>query len=438
MNSMKKKINIYLLTIALMTICATLFLSMSVFYRHYENQITSDLTTVAYLLEETMDMESEYVPKDENLRVTMIDAQGDVVYDSVTDAESLDNHADRPEVQEAMENGIGQAKRHSDSINQSNYYVALKLDNGNILRVARTTNSLTNIFLQALPMVLLLCALEFICIIFVAGFLTRSILKPIENIANQLDEIDETQVYPEFTPFVATIKSQHEKVLSSAKLRQDFTANVTHELKTPLTSISGYSELIESGMASEADVKHFAHEIHRSAKRLLTTINDILRLSELDSAGEEVFEKVDLYEIAASCIDSLTMQAQKYDVDVKLQGTRAVVNANREMMVELFSNFIDNAIRYNHKGGHVWVSVAPLSDEVLVSVKDSGIGIPLKHQQRIFERFYRVDKSRSKATGGTGLGLAIVKHIVMRHDASLEVKSEPDKGTEMIVHFHKA
>lgn len=423
--------------VTLITISATLLLVMGVFYRHYEMQITSDLKIVAHILQENMDLQTGYLPEDESLRVTLIDPDGIVLFDSISKAEEMDNHANRIEVQEAMLHGIGEAKRHSDSINQSNYYVALKLDDGKILRVARTTNSLTNIFVQAMPVVLLLCLLELIGLIIVSRFLTKSIIHPIEEVADQLDDIDETQVYPELKPFVNTIRIWHEKVMNSAKLRQDFTANVTHELKTPLTSISGYSELIESGIASEEDVVHFAHEIHRSAQRLLITINDILRLSELDSDGEELFEKLDLYEVAAGCVDSLKMQAQKYDVKVMLSGSKSIVKANREMMVELCSNFIDNAIRYNHPQGSVWVNVSTLQDEVRLSVKDTGIGIPLSQQQRIFERFYRVDKSRSKATGGTGLGLAIVKHIVMKHHAAIEVISEQDRGCEMIVHFNK-
>lgn len=434
---MKKKIHFYLLTIASITMCATLILTMSIFYRHYEDQVMSDLKTMAYTLKGNYNLPIEKLKQMSHFRLTLIEADGKVKFDSQTDVQELDNHALRPEIKQAMEEGEGEAKRYSDSMNQKNFYVAIALENGDILRVSTTTSSLMNIFIQALPQVLILCLLELIGIALVASYLTKTIIDPIEKVATQLDSIDEVAIYPEFKPFIQTIHSQHEKVLSSVKLRQEFTANVTHELKTPLTSISGYSELIESGMASDQDVKHFAHEIHRSAKRLLTTINDILRLSELDSGSEELFEKVDLYEVASNCIDALKMQAQKYEVSVSLSGSRASVYANKDMMVELLSNFIDNAIRYNHKQGQVWVSILPLADEVRMSVKDSGIGISLEHQQRIFERFYRVDKSRSKATGGTGLGLAIVKHIVMKHHATLEVKSEVNQGTEMIVHFPK-
>ena len=236
--------------------------------------------------------------------------------------------------------------------------------------------------------------------------------------------------------FIDTIVKQHEDLKKNASMRQEFSANVSHELKTPLTSISGYSELIESGIAGDADTQRFAGEIHRNANRLLTLINDTLRLSEMDVAQEvPEMADVDLYQVAQNVTGTLQLNAQSHEITLHIQGQSAVVRANRMMMEELIYNLTDNAIRYNNRGGKVEVSVYPKDEQVELMVSDTGIGISPEHQQRIFERFYRVDKSRSKQTGGTGLGLAIVKHIVAQHQAQLQLESELGKGTKIRVLF---
>lgn len=217
-------------------------------------------------------------------------------------------------------------------------------------------------------------------------------------------------------------------------MRQEFTANVSHELKTPLTAISGYSELIENKMTNGEETIRFASEIHRSSKRLLTLINDIINLSELDATvGVELdMEEVELYSICENCINMLEPAAMKHGVQLHLAGQKRIINANRDMMEELVYNLCDNAIRYNRDGGNLWVKVG---QELLIA--DDGIGISKEYQERIFERFFRVDKSRSKKTGGTGLGLAIVKHIVELHKAEILVDSEEGKGTRITIRFGK-
>ncbi len=225
-------------------------------------------------------------------------------------------------------------------------------------------------------------------------------------------------------------------MVENTKMRQEFTANVTHELKTPLTSISGYAELIETGMASEADITRFAQGIHTNANRLIILINDIIRLSELDSEEDEIItEELDLYEMASTCVEMLEPSAEKHHVTIALTGEHCHIKANKMMMEELLYNLCDNAIRYNNINGSVTVNVRKDKADTVLTVTDTGIGIPKEHQERIFERFYRVDKSRSKSTGGTGLGLAIVKHIIVKHHAKLEVESEVGRGTVMKVLF---
>ena len=269
-----------------------------------------------------------------------------------------------------------------------------------------------------------------------AHVLTGNLIKPIERLAENLEEQEELTEYEELVPLINMIQQQHKDIIKNSQIRQDFTANVSHELKTPLTSISGYAELIENGMASEADTVRFAGGIRKSATRLLTLINDIIRLSELDSTEQTiVFEKLNLYQLAETCVEMLSMNAEKHHVTIALQGMESYINGNRQMIEELLYNLCDNAIRYNNENGTVKVIVYQSRKQTILVVRDTGIGIPLEHQERIFERFYRVDKSRSKSTGGTGLGLAIVKHILVKHNASIELQSELGKGTVMTVTF---
>ena len=304
---------------------------------------------------------------------------------------------------------------------------------------AKDAESIWSIFAGAIPSILLIFVILIALCMVVAHFLTKRLVEPIEKIARNVDHLDELDTYEELAPFVATIQRQHEDIMRNAGIRQEFTANVSHELKTPLTSISGYSELIENGMASDEDVRRFAKEIHRNSKRLLTLINDVIRLSELDVADrEESFDVVDLKEAAETCVNMLLINAENHEVSLKFNGTSCLVHGEKQMLEELVYNLCDNAIRYNNKDGSVTVTVRPEGDQAMLVVEDTGIGIPPEHQERIFERFYRVDKSRSKSTGGTGLGLAIVKHIVAQHKAQLQMDSQLGKGTRITILFENA
>ena len=259
-----------------------------------------------------------------------------------------------------------------------------------------------------------------IIVVLISRYLTKSIVCPIGQMAKDLDHVDDINAYKEIRPLIDTIREQHNDIMENAQMRQEFTANVSHELKTPLTAISGYSELIENGMAADGDVRRFATEIHRNSNRLLTLINDIIRLSELDvTENAPSMERIDLCAVARSNVDMLMLSAEKHNVTLKFSGQPSYIMGNKMMMEELVYNLLSNAIRYNREGGSATVRVNKILDRVNLEVLDTGIGISKENQKRIFERFYRVDKSRSKETGGTGLGLAIVKHIVELHDARI-------------------
>lgn len=439
---MKKKIHIQFISVAVLAVVATLLLCVGAFYELFQKQVLDDLRTYGDLLRGiNMDAPEEFteyvniIDKD-NLRVTLIGPDGSVEYDSAADSAFMENHRERPEVTAAFQKGYGYAIRKSETMDKNTYYYALKIDDDAIIRVSREAGSIWSVFQSAVPVIFVISALIILLCAILTQVLTGSIVRPIEQMANDMEHVSEIKTYPELMPFITTIHRQHQDIIKSARMRQEFTANVTHELKTPLTSISGYSELIENGMASGKDVQHFAREIHRNASRLITLINDILRLSQLD-AQEMSFPSldIDLYVIAESCVDMLQLSAQNHDVVLHLEGEHCFVKANRQMMDELIYNLCDNAIRYNNPGGAVSVRIYHEGGNPVLSVRDTGIGISREHQERIFERFYRVDKSRSKSTGGTGLGLAIVKHIVAQHDARIELESEEGIGTEIKVIF---
>lgn len=443
---MKKKINLLYIIISVSAIFLTLVATTSVYYSYSKREMMESLKVYAHILEipmqeETYNSQTILQAIQDDIRITVITPDGVVSYDNEVDAANMENHKNRPEVQAALQDGVGTEIRKSDTFDKNTFYYAIRMDNGNVLRVAREADSILKILTQAFPLIACIAVFLIVSSIFFSSVLTTSIVKPIERLANHLDMTESVVTYKELMPFMNMIQKQHEDIMKAAKMRQEFTANVSHELKTPLTSISGYSELIENGMASNEDSKRFAGEIHKNAQRLLTLINDILRLSELDvSDGADIaYEAVDLKSLAENCINMLTLSAEKHEVQVVLRGESCWIDGNRQMLEELIYNLCDNAIRYNNRGGKVEVLIQDMPEQrqAKLVVKDTGIGIPKEHQERIFERFYRVDKSRSKATGGTGLGLAIVKHIVSQHNADITLESEMGVGTTITILFHK-
>ena len=440
---MKKKINIRFIMIAALAIVVTALSAMLVYYNILKEQVFGDLKAYAHVIEllNIDDLaagieKDPYNPIDDDLRITLIGTDGEVLYESLLNKDEMDNHYKRPEIIEAREKGEGEAVRYSATSGTHTFYYAERLQNGNVLRIGRDSVSVNRIMVNTLVIVLVIA----LCILFVcmgiSHYLTKKLVEPIEKLATNIMLVDENNVYEEIRPFVNTIKEQHVNIINNAQLRQEFTANVSHELKTPLTAISGYAELIGNGMTGKEDTIRFSNEIHSNANRLLSLINDIIKLSELDEADHQMeMERIDLYKLAENCVQMMQATAEKQGIRLTLQGESTMAMANKGLMDEVFYNLCSNAIRYNKPGGSVTVTVGTKDERPFLSVADTGIGIPKECQERVFERFYRVDKSRSKSTGGTGLGLAIVKHIVAQHNAALHLDSELGEGTTIEIVF---
>lgn len=426
--------------ISTVAVVVTGICAMLIFYDILKEQIFDDLKANASVISMmNPELLAEELPvnlKKDGLRITIIEEDGTVVYDSLGGEGVMGNHGNREEVLQVKARGEGRAMRTSMTSNQHTFYYAVQIENGCILRIAKDSSSIFMLIIYMVRMIVLIgIVVLFVCVV-LARRLTKNLMTPIEKMADNIVLIEEDSVYEEMRPFVATIKAQHVDILQHAKMRQEFTANVSHELKTPLTAISGYAELIASGMTSGEDTIRFASEIHRSSERLQHLINDIIKLSELDDSDLQLeFEEVDLQKEAKACVSNMQVHAEKNDVSISVKGSSAKLQANKMLIEELLYNLCSNAVRYNKNGGSVTIITGIENGHAVLVVKDTGIGIPKESQERVFERFYRVDKSRSKSTGGTGLGLAIVKHIVAQHEAQIFLESEVGKGTEIKVVF---
>ena len=430
---------IFAFGVSVITITAVLILS--VFYSYSDNQLKEQLRVVESVVENQLaqDDDTAFISNhiDKNVRITLVAKDGTVIADSQENANKLGNHLNRQEIQQAIKNGEATVTRHSDTQGKKVYYFAKQLDNGNVLRVSAEAKSIGKFFSDYIIYIFLCIIVVIVAAVFVSMGITKSIVKPITQLGQSLDNIDKFKSDEELKPLVNALLQQKKKQKMLDKQKKQFTANVSHELKTPLTSIAGYAELIETGMAKPEDIKPFAGVIRKQALRLVNLSEDIIQLTQLEESDDEdmSFESVNLYEIAQRCVEALNINAINKGVTLNLIGEECYIRGKAQLVEELVYNLCDNAIRYNKENGNVTVTVTPLEKGASVSVKDTGIGIPKKYQERIFERFFRVDKSRSKATGGTGLGLAIVKHITQLHDAKLEISSEEGKGTEIIVTF---
>ena len=342
-------------------------------------------------------------PAPQDLRITWVEADGTVRYDSQAPAEGRPNHRDRAEIRQALETGTGYSARFSDTLTKKTINCAARLSDGTVLRVSAQ---------RLTALALTIAMLQPICILALTAIILSAVL------ASR-------------TAVLAGDVTGRE----AERSRREFSANVSHELKTPLQSILGSAELLENGLVPADDVPHFAGRIRAESSRLVALIEDIIRLSQLDEAVPIPREPVELREVAEDVAASLQDSAAAKGVSLTVTGEEAELQGVPGLVREMVFNLCDNAIKYNVPGGTVEVSVARREGGALLTVRDTGIGIPPKYQGRVFERFFRVDKSRSKASGGTGLGLSIVKHGAQYHGAKISLRSQPDRGTEISVLF---
>ncbi|MBQ7085922.1 MAG: GHKL domain-containing protein [Clostridia bacterium] len=546
---MKQRINTNFLCVCAIAIIVTSLCLAFVFYEVFTEQMEREVRTIAELMEMSFNLEpdndkyaNEVKLINDRIRVTVIDTDGVVRYDSFTDAGEMDNHLERPEVIQAVKTGRGEARRYSESLGNETYYYAIKLNDGYILRVSENTDIIYRLFMRASASVAVIILVCFVITNVITGKMTDRLIEPI----NKIDlENDIYSSYDELAPFVHKIQTQKGEIVrqmrdietrantltsimqnmreglvlidnkgivvsvnNSAKaifavtdkivgknmynisrnphiteriagalngkfsdidhvlanktynisfspvkgggaiilcfditeqrerenLRREFTANVSHELKTPLTTIMGYSELMEIGMVRQGDERELAGKIKNEAKRLLSLIEDIINLSEIEESGSEAEKKdVDLEQVALEVERTLSAHAHNSGVKLKLDTQKVIINGSAHMLYEIIYNLADNAIKYNKENGEVLIKVAKVDDKAKIIVSDNGIGISDADRDRVFERFYRVDKSRSRAKGGTGLGLSIVKHAVNFHNGTIEMDSHEGKGTTITI-----
>ena len=373
---------------------------------------------------------------DERTRITQIDENGDVLYDSSSEESDMENHGAREEIKEALASGTGESERVSDTLGRELYYYAVLLDDGTVLRVAKSMDNLAMTALNVLPVMGVLAVIMMGFALMLAKWQTQKLIKPINelNLENPL----ENTIYEELTPLLVAMDKQNKEKEAVSNMRKEFSANVSHELKTPLTSISGYAEIMKNGMVRPADIPVFSERIYKEARRLITLVEDIIKLSKLDEESVELEkEEVDLYNLTMEIVSRLSPQASQKHIRMEVTGEQVNCFGIRQILDEMVYNVCENAIKYNNEGGRVSVWVGATLDGPKISVSDTGIGIPKEHQERIFERFYRVDKSHSKERGGTGLGLSIVKHGALLHGAKVSVDSAPGKGTRIEMLFPK-
>ena len=376
-------------------------------------------------------------------RITLIDSNGNVLFDSSNNASDMENHLEREEIKEAIETGYGESQRYSDTVFKTSFYVAYKLNNGYILRLSYETDSTLSLVLSTLyPIIYIIVAALILAFVF-AYFISKRIVDPLTKL--DLNNPDTEKVYDELKPLVEKLSVQHNQLLNdkediekNALIRQEFTANVSHEMKTPLHVISGYSELISQGMAKEEDIKVFSDKIHYEANRLSKLVEDIMQLSKLDNGiVDKKKEMVQFDSIVMNAIESLEPYAKEKGIAISSDVKKIDIYGVSDVLYGVVYNLIDNAIKYNKDNGSIYVNLNEINGKAVLEVKDTGIGIPDESIDRIFERFYRVDKSHSREIGGTGLGLSIVKHSAMIHNANIEVESKIGEGTSIKVIFPK-
>jgi two-component system phosphate regulon sensor histidine kinase PhoR len=425
--------------VALAVFVASVGLFMGVLYEHFSNVQQDQLEMQTTLAAQGVAHEGMAYFEDlltQDCRITWIDADGTVLYDSLGDSAEMENHLEREEIQQAMAQGTGTSSRRSETLMERAIYCAQQLPDQTVLRLSMSQHTLLTLFLGMLQPICMIFALTLALALWLAYELSKKIVQPLNDL--NLDEPMANQGYEEIRPLLSRLAIQQNQLRENEQMRREFTANVSHELKTPLQTISGCGELLANGMVKPEDVPRFAKEIYDQSQRMIQLVEDSIKLSHLDE-GAVALERTetDLYALAQQTVESLRSAAQAAQVTLTLTGTPAGLVGIDQLLRGIVYNLCDNAIKYNRPGGTVAVAVQDGPETVTLRVADTGIGIPVEYQERIFERFFRVDKSRSRAMGGTGLGLSIVKHAARLHHASIDLDSQEDKGTTVTVTFPK-
>ena len=441
--------SIWFVLLFVMTI--TFILITGLLYSHFTDEQLAQLRNETKLVAQAVKRSGIHYFDDlgtTDFRITWITGEGTILYDNEADAEVMENHMEREEIRDALRNGYGESRRYSSTLFERQLYTAQRLSDGSVLRLSITQATIWNLFLRFLLPIsgILLAALAISFIL--ASRLSHRIVEPI----NTLDLDDpmknaDRDAYVEILPLLRRLDDQKQQLArdraeleKTSMIRQEFTANASHELKSPLHVISGYAELLESGMVSSEDSRRlFAAQIRTESQRMSKLVEDIIDLSRLDGGGVGMKrELTDLYRIALNAVDSLQASAEDAGVTISVEGENAPLYGIPQALYSIVYNLCSNAIHYSNRGGHVLVTIQSLPERSVLLVRDDGIGIPAEDLDRIFERFYRVDKSHSKEVGGTGLGLSIVKHAAMIHDAEIRVDSELGIGSLFTVEFPAA
>ncbi len=369
-------------------------------------------------------------------RITWIASDGNVLYDS-DHPDLARNQGDCAEVRDALAEGEGRGIRKSESGKEKTIYYALRCDDNTVLRLSRPLSRFQAAFHSVSP-VLWVLILVFLISGIISFRMANQILKPVNEL--DLDNLDDEDYYPELKPLIDKLQEQkltiREQTGSQEQLRREFSANVSQELKTPLVSISDFAEEIREGRCDEERTKKLADDIGKESRRLIALIDDIIKLSRLDREGDpRELETIDLYEVSEEVLESLRTQAGARNINMTIEGEHEKIWGVWQLIQEMIYNLCDNAIKYNHDGGSVTIRIGRDNNKPWIEVSDDGIGIPKEAQDRVFERFYRVDKTHSKELGGTGLGLSIVKHGAQIHNAKVTMESNPGDGTSIRLIF---
>ena len=424
-------------------LCAIMFISN--LYNYFEQQIFNELENEATFIEDFIlnHQYDEIRNFDTKNRITLIHKNGEVFFDNKVDIQEMENHFTREEILGALQNKQAKVARFSSTMTEKTLYYAKLLSNQDILRISCNQHSVAVLVLGMSQSLLIMFVIAIIICAVIAKFVSKKIVEPLNRI--NLENPEDTNVYQELKPFTHRISEENFEKAQREELRQQFSANVSHELKTPLTSISGFAEILKNGGTDKQTTKDFANTIYEETQRMISLVNDIIKLSKLDEKSiSQEKEEINLTELSKDIITTLLPVAEKKNVHIDFEAENPnFINGVRSVIYEMVYNLVENAIKYNKNDGKVIVKIEKKSENpssrtkstVVLSVSDTGIGIPKNEQERIFERFYRIDKSRSKESGGTGLGLSIVKHGAKYHNAKVALSSQEGKGSTFTISF---